>query len=85
MTPYKISKMNDDYKNNTDTSDHEFCVVFRHEALDKLKKMAKVLNIPEDKMGNVLVKGLHLIDISQGGKLYVERDKDCMEIDIKKL
>lgn len=69
----------------TSVDDQEFCVIFRKEALHKLKKMAMELGVTTDKLGDVVMKGLHILNLAEKGKILIEREKDCLEIDINKL
>ena len=71
--------------NNTNQTDGEFAVIFKKDALEKLKELALFLGISEAELGNVLIKGLHLIDMAKEGKIFIERKNDCFEVDIKKL
>lgn len=64
---------------------HEFCVIFKKEALAKLKELASFLDIPEEKLGDVLIKGLHVVDMAKEGKIIIETKGERLEIDIKKL
>lgn len=64
---------------------HEFCVIFKKEALAKLKELATFLDIPEEKLGDVLIKGLHVVDMAKDGKIIIETKGERLEIDIKKL
>ena len=70
---------------NDELDNHEFLVVFKKSALAKLKELAGFLDIPNDKLGDVLVKGLHLIDMSKKGRLIIETKKERLEVDVKKL
>lgn len=63
----------------------EFTIVFKKDALLKLKELARFLDIPEKQLGDVLVKGLHVIDMARNGKVLIEREKECFEVDVKKL
>ncbi len=66
-------------------SPNEFCVVFRKDALVKLEKLATFLDVPYEKLGDVLVKGLHIIEMAREGKIIIETKKERLEIDVKKL
>ena len=70
------------------TSVKEFIVIFKDEALDKLKELATYLNIPPHKLGDVLVKGLHLLDLAktqQKTEITMEHKKGKIKIDLQKL
>ena len=64
---------------------NEFCVVFRKDALATLENLAKFLDIPYDKLGDVLVKGLHIIEMAKEGKIIIETKKERLEVDVKNL
>lgn len=64
----------------------EFNVTFRNGALARLKKVAADLGIPEDRLGEVLIKGLSLIDIGkEGTNITIEKGKDKYVIDLRRL
>ena len=72
-------------ESNNNHNGSEFTVIFKKGALKKLKEMAVVLNVPEDRLGDVLMKGLKIIELAKGGSIIIEDQKEVMEIDIKKL
>ncbi len=62
-------------------SQDEFSITFTNGALARLKKIASDLNIPEDKLGDVLIKGIVLIDLAKEGekensKVTIKKGKD---------
>jgi hypothetical protein len=65
--------------------DTEFGIIFKHEALKKLQELGAWLGIPKDRLGDVLVKGLHIIDLAKDGKLIIEKPKQRLEVDLKEL
>lgn len=75
------------HKDGKDNQDdiQEFTITFKNGALEKLKELAKYLGISEDNLGEVLIKGLHIIEIAKDGKLLIEKKKECLTINLKKL
>lgn len=65
--------------------ENEFVVTFRNGALQKLKALAAELDIPEDQLGEVLQKGIKIIEFAKNGKLVVEKNKERYEVDLKKI
>ncbi|MBI4086611.1 hypothetical protein HY416_01365 [Candidatus Kaiserbacteria bacterium] len=64
----------------------EFSVTFRNGALAKLRKVARELGIPEERLGDVLVKGLNLIDVGkEGTTITIEKKNGRYEIDLRRL
>lgn len=64
----------------------EFSVTFRNGALERLKKVAADLGVTEDQLGNVLIKGLKLIDMGkEGNNITIEKDKQKYVIDLRSL
>ena len=66
----------------------EFIIIFKDGALDKLKELAYYFNIPQHKLGDVLIKGLHLLDLAKSeGKteMTLEHKKQKIKIDLEKL
>lgn len=67
-------------------SESEFTITFRNGALAKLKKVANDLGIQDDSLGDVLVKGLNLIDTAkEGTNVTIEKGKDKYVIDLRQL
>lgn len=65
--------------------EEEFSVLLRNGALTKLKQVAKDLNIPEDRMGEILIKGLSLIDSGkEGNNITIKKGKDEYVIDLRR-
>lgn len=62
-----------------------FTVNFKDGALTKLKELAQALEIPDDQLGEVLVKGVKVIELAQGGKLIIEKNTERLEVDLKKI
>ncbi len=63
----------------------EFVVTFKNGALERLKKAASDLGVSEDNLGDVLIKGLKLIEAAKEGTLTIEKGKERYVIDIKRL
>lgn len=64
----------------------EFKVTFRNGALKRLKKVANDLNIPEDRLGEVLTKGINLIDLTrEGSNVTIKKGKEEYVIDLRAL
>ena len=72
-------------ENNQQNNGSEYVVTFRNGALLKLKELAGYLNIPEENLGEVILKGMKLIDTAKDGKIIIEKGKDKFEVDIKRL
>lgn len=72
--------MENEEKNN------EFSITFRNGALERLKKVAADLKIPEERLGDVLTKGLSLIDIAKEGTIVtIKKGKEEYVIDLRRL
>ncbi|MEK7098936.1 MAG: hypothetical protein AAB916_00270 [Patescibacteria group bacterium] len=62
----------------------EFNITFKNGALERLKKVAADLKIPEDRLGDVLIKGLNLIDIAKEGTVVtIEKGREKYVIDLR--
>lgn len=59
----------------------EFTISFKNGALARLKKVATDLNIPDDRLEDVLKKGINLIDMSKEG-FIVTIKKGSKEYDV---
>ena len=70
---------------NQNNGESEFVVTFRNGALKKLKELAIDLEISEDELGDVLQKGLKIIELAKDGKLVIEKNKERYEIDLKRI
>ncbi len=68
-----------------DSNKEEFTITIKNGALVKLKELASWLEIPEDKLGDILVKGMKVIELAKDGKLIVEKGNERLEIDLKKI
>lgn len=61
-------------------------VVFKNGALKKIKKVATDLGIPEERLAEVLTKGVNLIDISKEGAIVtIKKGKEEYAIDLRLL
>lgn len=59
-------------------------ITFRNGALTKIKKIAAELNIPEDRLTDVLTKGINLIDIAkEGSTVTVKKGNAEYAIDLR--
>ena len=67
--------------------DTKYTVTFTNGALQELKDVAEYFGIARDSndIGDVLIKGLKLISLSKDGKIFIEKDKERLEVDPKKL
>lgn len=62
----------------------EFTITFKNGALARLKKVAKDLSISEDNLGEVLTKGIVLIDLAKDGtKVTFKKGKDEYSLDLR--
>lgn len=74
---------------NNNSQPDRFDVSFGNGALKKLKDLGVYLSVPEDKLGEVLIKGMKIIEVAKDygdGKLCIE-DKEGKKvfIDVKEL
>lgn len=67
------------------TKKDTFSVSFYGNALLKIKELALSLNIPDDNLTEVLVKGIKIIDLARDGKLIIEKGNERLVIDIKRI
>jgi len=66
--------------------EEEFNIAFKNGALKKLKKVAADLNIPEDRLADVLTKGISLIDMAkEGTTITIKKGKEEYVIDLRAL
>ncbi len=65
--------------------EEDYTITFRRGALAKLKDLAWELEIPEERLSEVLEKGIKVLDLSRDGKLYLEKYGVKFEIDLKKI
>mgnify|MGYP001617434721 CR=1 FL=1 len=64
----------------------EFSITFRNGALVKLKKIAADLGISEDRLGDVLTKGINLIDVAkEGNNVTIKKKNSEYVIDLRRL
>ncbi|MEK7551921.1 MAG: hypothetical protein AAB534_00745 [Patescibacteria group bacterium] len=69
-----------------DDKDNNFNITFKNGALKKLKKVANDLNISEDRLGEVLTKGINLIDLAKEGSIVtIKKGKEEYAIDLRLL
>ncbi len=62
----------------------EFSITFRNGALKRLKKLASDLNVPESQLGDVLSKGINLMDVAKEGTVVtVKKGKEEYQIDLR--
>jgi hypothetical protein len=74
---------NDKPKTDSQKPPERFGVSFGNGALKKLKELATYLSIPEDKLGEVLVKGMKIIDaVKDAGedKIIIETKEGKREV-----
>ena len=72
-------------QNDPTTSKDEFSVTFKNGALSKLKELARQFGISDEQLGDVVIKGIKVIELAQDGKLILEKDNTTFEIDLKKI
>lgn len=64
----------------------EFSITFRNGALTRLKKVAADLHIPPDRLGEVLTKGVSLIDVArEGNNITIKKGNEEYLIDLRRL
>lgn len=66
-------------------AEDKFTVSFKKEALEKLRELAKAIGVPEDNLGEVILKGIKVIDLAKDGKLIIEKADERLEVDLKKV
>lgn len=77
--------MDEDLKNQEgQKGEEEFKITFRNGALKRLKKVAADLGISENNLGEVLTKGINLIDIAKVGTIItIKKDGKEYVIDLR--
>jgi hypothetical protein len=70
---------------NTSMAEDKFTVSFKKEALEKLRELAKAIGVPEDNLGEVILKGIKVLDLAKDGKLIIEKADERLEVDLKKV
>lgn len=69
---------------NTPEKQPEFTITFKNGALKRIKKIASDLNIPEERLGDVLIKGINLIDVAKEGQVItIKKGKEEYVIDLR--
>jgi len=63
----------------------EYSIVFKGKGLDELKELARIYNIPESNLGDVVVKAIKLLKVSANKKLTFKEDGREFLIDTKKM
>jgi hypothetical protein len=66
-------------------AEDKFTVSFKKEALEKLRELAKAIGVPEDNLGEVILKGIKVLDLAKDGKLIIEKADERLEVDLKKV
>ena len=76
-----------DLDNNNNQQEEQFELIFRNGALANLKDLAKVFNVPENDLRQVVNKGIRLLTLTKDAKGLVLEDKngDRFKVDIEKL
>ena len=69
----------------TDESQEEYVLTFKNGALSKLKGLAQKLNVSEDKLDEVISKGLKILELPEDDKIMFKRGTETYIVDIKKL
>lgn len=65
--------------------DDTYEVTFRNGALRKLKDLAKRLDISEDNLAEVLIRGMKVIELAEDNKVSVKNGGDTYIVDLKKI
>ena len=72
-------------ENNNDETG-EFSITFRNGALRRLKRVAADMNIPEERLSEVLSKSVNLLDIArEGNTITIKKGKDEYVIHLRDL
>jgi len=67
-------------------AEEQFTVTFRNGALTRIKKVARDLAIPEDRLSDVLIKAITLVDLAKEGTVItVKKGKEEYVIDLRLL
>ena len=72
----------------TSPNDEVFTVEFSGEALLELKKLAQHFSIPETNLEKIIKKALKLLSLAATSSkdiVIIDKDKERLEVDIKKL
>ena len=68
----------------TKPQEEEFTVVFKNGALQQLKRLAKDLNVSEDRLGDVIRKSMNVIDMAKDGStVTIKKGKEEYAIDLR--
>lgn len=68
-----------------DANPNEYQLTFTNGALDKLKQLARKLDIPESSLDEVVQKGLKALELPEDNKLLFKKGGETYFIDIKNL
>jgi hypothetical protein len=68
-------------KNGSD----EYVLTFRNGALQKLKDLAKKLNISEDNLDQVVTRGIKVLELPEDNKISFKKDGDTYIADLTKI
>jgi hypothetical protein len=66
--------------------EEEFNITFKNGALKRLKALAADLGVPQSRLGDVLSKGISLMDIArEGNNVVIKKGKEEYLIDLRLL
>lgn len=72
-------------KSKRRTKEEVLKISFSGSALQKIKELALYLNIPQENLSEVLVKGIKILDLSREGKLIIDKEKERLTVDVKRV
>lgn len=69
----------------TKNSQDEYVLTFKNGALEKLKAVAKKLDISEDHLDEVVTRGIKILELPEDNKISFKKDGDTYIADLKKI
>lgn len=60
-------------------------VIIKGDALERVKNAARICGVPADRLPEVLMKGIKIIELSSQGKVMIDRASDRLTLDLTKL
>ncbi|PWU23391.1 hypothetical protein C5B42_03090 [Candidatus Cerribacteria bacterium 'Amazon FNV 2010 28 9'] len=77
--------MSDPSRSSAKETPDKFVLTFTNGALAKLQELAQEFGVPQERLGDVVAKGLKILDLSKNGKIIIDKTTEKLEVDIKKL
>ena len=68
-------------------TEEKYELVFQNGALENLKELATIFNVPENDLGKLVNKGIQILKLTKDKKFFIFEDKDGnrFRVDIGKL